>query len=83
MRRRRPELFSVFEFHVVIDSHQAQSVCGGRLAGGGSVAGLDDSPHVIRCPAASPDMDQCADDGSHHIVQKPVGLNVEADEVES
>ena len=64
----------------IIDPHQVQPLRRCGFAGMRSITGDQDSPHVLRRPASTSDMDQGADDRADHVVKKTVCLNVKTNE---
>jgi hypothetical protein len=50
-------------------------------SGGGTVFGPQNRDHVVRRPATFADQQQCADEGSHHLLQERVCAGVNSNEV--
>ena len=67
-------------FQSIVHSHEVKSLRRSRFPRMPSIARFEDSTHVVRSPTASSDMNQRADDGADHVVQKAVRFNVKTQE---
>ena len=63
------------------DAHEKEPLGRRRRAGTSALARLENSRNLGDRPIAATDVDECARDGSDHIVQEAISLNINPDPV--